>query len=62
MYDAYERGRQAWRDGADRPPMPADDAPEYEQLFWVGFVMEVARDFYKRRSIALYPDLVEPRP
>lgn len=58
----YEEGRQAWRDGADRPDMPADDAPEAECLFWVGFVFECARDYFKRRGMALYPETVVPRP
>jgi hypothetical protein len=44
------------------PPMPPDDAPEHEQLFWLGFFRERIRDYVMRRQIALYPDRVEPRP
>ncbi len=60
--EAYERGQQAWRDGADMPPTPPGDIADEAAMFWVGFMFERARDFFKRQRMALYPDRVEPRP
>ncbi len=59
---AFEAGKQAWREGADMPPMPPDNAEDEIAMFWLGYVWERSRDFFKRREMALYPDTVEPRP
>lgn len=59
---AYAAGRSAWLDGKPMPPMPPDDAPEADQLFWLGFQRERFRDYLMRRRIAIYPDKVEMRP
>lgn len=59
---SYAAGRHAWLDGAPMPPMPPDDAPEHELMFFLGYMREVARDYVMRQQIALYPDRVEPRP
>lgn len=58
---AFAAGRKAWEDGAAMPPYPGDE-PTAEALFWVGYVEARARDYFRRRAMALYPDTVEPRP
>lgn len=59
---AVVAGRKSWEDGADMPPMPEGDDATAEALFWVGYQEARARDFFRRRAMALYPDTIDPRP
>lgn len=60
----FRTGQRAWENGADMPPWPGDDAKirTPSTLYWLGYMFERGRDFFRRRDMALYPDTVEPRP
>lgn len=58
-----EAGSIAWETGAPVMPMPChEDARSFVSVWWYGYMMARARDYFRRREMALYPDSVEPRP
>jgi hypothetical protein len=50
----------AWRTDAAYPDVSRKITPA--QAYWIGYMLERARDWWRRRDMALYPDTVEPRP
>lgn len=60
--ELLEAGRKGWEHGAPMPPMPEGDMFTPEALYWLGYMLERARDCFRRRDMALYPHTVEPRP
>lgn len=58
--EAYGRGAKAWDFGDKMPAMPPDDADLETMCFYL--MMARARDYFRRRDMALYPESVEFRP
>lgn len=59
--EAFREGARDWCRGDPMPSWPRR-ASGVTFWYWLGFMRARARDFFRRREMALYPDRIEPRP
>lgn len=59
--DYFKKGAKGWCRGDSMPDWPRRSAgPAF--YYWLGYMHARARDFFRRRRMALYPDMIKFRP